>query len=185
MRETRVASRYAASLLDLALENNLLDKVTADVQLINATINENKELRVLLGSPIIKEDKKTAILREIFGKKVTEPTLKFLELIAKKRREANLLEVGTEFLNLVNSHKGIQRVIVTTAVGLDDKLRKEVLDIVRKSTDSEIELVENIDKKILGGFILQIGDQHIDSSIVRSIKRLRRNFSDNPYNKEI
>jgi F-type H+-transporting ATPase subunit delta len=185
MKDTRVASRYALSLFDLAIENNILDAVSEDMKLILSVIEDNREFAALLKSPLVKADKKSEIFKEVFGKKVSAPTLKLLELVASKRREESLDLIANEFLTLVNEHKGIQKVIVTTAIGLDSKLRSEVLNIIKKSTDSEIELVEKIDKSIIGGFILKIGDQNIDSSIARSIKKLRRNFSENPYNKEL
>lgn len=185
MRETRVASRYALSLFDIALENNILNEVSDDMKLILSVIEENRDFNVLLRSPLVNPDKKSEIFREIFGKKVSAPTIHLLELVAKKKREENLEQIAKEYLSLVNEHKGVQQVIVTTAIGLDDKLRKEVMEAIKKSTESEVELIEKVDKSIIGGFILKIGDQNIDSSIARTVKKLRRNFSENPYNKEL
>ncbi len=57
-----VATRYAKSLFDLANEKNLLEPVSADMKMINATCKANHELVVVLKSPIIKTDKKQSIL---------------------------------------------------------------------------------------------------------------------------
>jgi F-type H+-transporting ATPase subunit delta len=185
MKETKTASRYAKSLLDLALDKNSLDKMNADMKLVEEVCEQNPEFIYLLDSPIVKSDKKIAIFNAILKGKVTEDTLIFLALLAKKRRESFLPGIASEFSKLYNTHKGIQKAIVTTANGIDDELRKKVFEVIKKSTSSEIELVEKTNKDLIGGFILKIGDTQIDSSIVRSIKKLKQNFSENPYIPEI
>jgi F-type H+-transporting ATPase subunit delta len=184
MKETRVANRYAMSLLDLALEKNVVKDVNDDMTLVLKTIQESKDLQNLLNSPIINEGKKIAIFKELFHNKINALSGAFIEMLARKRRETNLAGIAEEFTKLYNEHRGVQRAIVTTAVGLDSKLRKEILELVKKQTSSEVELVERIDKSIIGGFTLQLGDTQIDSSIVRSLKRLRRDMGDNLYKQQ-
>lgn len=183
MKETRVATRYAASLLDLALEQNALEKVNEDMWLIKGAIKGNRDLSIMLQSPLIKADKKNEILSAVFKGKVNDLTLSFLSLLAKKRRESKLEQIVEEFHDLYNRHKGIQMAIVTTAVGLDENLRKKVLDMIKAQTNSEIALVEKIDKDLIGGFTIQIGDKKIDSSIVRSLKSLKRELGGDLYKK--
>jgi len=185
MKETRVASRYASSLLDLALEQNSLEDVNRDMKLIAKTAAENRDFQVFLKSPIIKADKKFDILKQIFNGKVATLTISFLELLSKKRREIYLTQIASSFSDLYNEHKGVQRAVVTSAVGLDDKIRNQILDLVKSQTKSEIELIEKIDKDLIGGFTLKIGDKQIDSSIVRSLKKLKRDLGKNPFNKEV
>ena len=74
--------------------------------------------------------------------------------------------------------------VITTASGLDEDLRKKVLDLVRKSADSEIELIEKTNDKLIGGFTLQVGDKRVDASIAKQIKKLALSFNENPYIKE-
>ena len=71
--------------------------------------------------------------------------------------------------------------MITSAVGLDDNLRKKVLEIVKNSVKSEEELVEKVNKDLIGGFVLKVGDKQVDAGILRQIKNLRRSFSENPY----
>ena len=70
---------------------------------------------------------------------------------------------------------------ITSAVGLDDKLRKQVYDLIRNSTNSEVELIEKIDKKLIGGFILRMDDKQYDASISSELRKLTQAFSSNPY----
>jgi F-type H+-transporting ATPase subunit delta len=92
--------------------------------------------------------------------------------------------IAKEFTRQYKEMRGIQIAIITSAVGLDDKLRKEVYDIIKKSADSEIELVEKVDKNLIGGFVLRMGDKQYDASIASDLKRLTKEFSSNPYIKK-
>jgi F-type H+-transporting ATPase subunit delta len=70
---------------------------------------------------------------------------------------------------------------VTTAAGLDDQLRKQVYQLVKDSMKSEVELVEKVDDKLIGGFVLRIGDKQYDASVAAALRKLTREFSVNPY----
>ncbi len=180
MVETKVASRYAKSILGLAIEQGILEAVKNDMTLIAGTIAGSRDLAALLDKPIVAIDKKVAILNDIFGKKVNKLTLEFITLITKKRRENNLEGIAREFIASYKVHKNIETVVITSAVGLDDTLRKQVMAIVNKDK-TEIELVEKIDKKIIGGFILRKGDKEFDASILKSLDKITREFKSNHY----
>jgi len=185
MAEAKLGRTYAKSLFDLSLEKGNTEAVYQDMSLIHQVCEENRALILLLQNPIIFPEKKTSILREIFQKKIDALTMRFLEIIVHKRRENQLLSITTEFIASYLAYKGIEKAIVTTATGLDDKLRSEVIAMVKKSSQSNVELVEKIDKKLLGGFVLRVGDVQYDASISRSLKKLSREFLQNSYIKKI
>ena len=68
--------------------------------------------------------------------------------------------------------------------GLDDELRKKVLQVVKDAVKSELELVEKVDKNIIGGFIIRVGDNQDDTSIRTKIQKLNRLFSENLFIKD-
>ena len=177
MKETRIASRYAKSLLTLALEQGELENAYNDMKLVSETCDSSKDLSLLLQSPIVKPDKKTKILREIFAGWLGKLSLSFIDIIIKKRRENYLEAIAREFQNQYKSHKNILTAVVTSVVGLDDKIRSEIMKIVKDSTNAEVELVEKADKDLIGWLILRIGDKQVDASIQRKLLNLRRDFS--------
>ncbi len=73
----RLSKRYAVSLLEMANEQNKLDTIFKDMQSIVAHTEENRDLKMLLKSPIISSDKKSASLNAIYSGKVDELTSKF------------------------------------------------------------------------------------------------------------
>jgi F-type H+-transporting ATPase subunit delta len=182
---SRVASRYVKSLLDLAVTQNQLDKVHADMNLFADTLNKSRDLELMLKSPVIKHDKKNAILTAIFKGKVTPLTLAFIDILTRKNREPLIPEIAREFHNAYNVHKGIGKASVTTTVPLDAKTRSQFETLVRKLAEKkEVELEEKIDKDLIGGFVLNVEDRQIDASIKNSLKKLKLKFSENPYIKE-
>lgn len=185
MTDSRAASRYVKSLLGLAVEQNALEQVHQDMQLFAKVVAENRSFELMLKNPIIKHDKKRDILESLFKGKVHSLTMSILDIITRKNREPLLPAIAKEFHNAYNEHKGIGKATVTTAVPLDVKLRSEIENLVKKySNKSNIELTEKVDKEMIGGFILNVGDQQVDASIKNKLKALKLNFSQNPYIKE-
>ncbi|MEI9919568.1 MAG: ATP synthase F1 subunit delta [Bacteroidota bacterium] len=182
---SRVASRYVKSLLDLAVNQGSLETVHADMQLFADTIGKNRDLELMLKSPVIKHDKKNAILTAIFKSKVSALTMAFMDILTKKNREPLLPEIAKEFHNAFNVYKGIGKASVITPVPMDAATRAEFEAIVRKlSNRKEVELEEKVDKDLIGGFVLNVEDKQIDASIRNNLKKLKLKFSENPYIKE-
>ncbi len=186
MQQTRVSHRYAKSLLDLALEKGQLEPVHEDMRLVLETIRANRDLSILLNSPVVKTDKKLDILKAIFGGNIGVISTEFMNILTRKRREGELEGIAEAFVSQYKKHKQVLTAVITSATGLDDKLRAQVLEVVKQSAgDKSIELVEKTDKALLGGFILRVGDKQVDASVLRQIRNLERNFSENPYISEI
>lgn len=186
MADSRAASRYVKSLLDLAVERKVLEEVHHDMVFFTEVISKSRQLELLLQSPVIKHDQKLEILKRIFSGKVHSLTMAFFDIITRKNREPILAAVAREFHNAYNEYKGVGKATVTTAIPLDSKARAEVEKLVRRYSDKkEIELIERVDPELIGGFILNVGDRQVDASIKNKIKTLKVKFSENPYIKEL
>ncbi|UOQ75695.1 ATP synthase F1 subunit delta [Hymenobacter sp. 5516J-16] len=186
MSELRVASRYAKSLLDLAEERGELEVVKQDMDLFSKTLNENRELRLLLRNPIVKHDKKLAILQAVFGGKVSALTEKFFSIVTQHNRESALEFIGSEFLTQYNLLRGMQAAEVTTATPLTAELREHLRQVVRQQSGlANVTLTEKVDASLIGGFVLRIGDRLIDDSVSYRLRKLRNEFSKNPYQPQL
>ncbi len=179
--ETKVAKRYAKSLISLSNEKGIIDSVNNDMQLFAAVCIENNDLALLLSTPIIHSDKKLSILKQIFAHRVNIMTMTFFEIVIRKGREKYLIQIAKNFITQYKILKKILTAEIVSAVGLDDKLRKQVYELLRNNENSEVELMEKVDKKLIGGFVLRIGDKQYDASVVASIRKLKQAFAENPY----
>jgi len=185
MSDVRVASRYAKSLLELAEEKGKLEEVHKDMMLLNTVGEENYNLSLAMRNPIIKNDKKNAILNSIFKGKVSDITLAIFKIICRKNRASILPFLGGEFHKQYNAFKGIEKATVTTAMKLDKELRSTFEKIVKQiSSEKQVELEEVVDENIIGGYVLKVGDRQLDDSIKSKINALELKFSENPYIKE-
>ncbi len=177
-----VASRYAKSLLDLAVEKGQLDAVYADMRQVSEVAENSKEFVNFLNSPVIKTDKKIAVLKSIFEGKLNALTLGFFTVVATKRRESVIPEMATSFIEQYRTHKNILTAVVTSASGLDAATRQKALDLVKSQMQGEIELVEKTDPKLIGGFVLRIGDKQIDRSVSRQLSNLKKELTNKALN---
>ena len=176
MKTATAAKRYAKSLLYIAIEKGVLENIKTDMAIVaNACLNA-KDLRIMLNNPILKSDKKGNILKVIFESRLSELSNKFIALITKKKREALLPQIANEFAVLYNDYRNVITAIVTSAHSLDDILRKKVMEIIGNSVKSEVELFEYVNKKLIGGFIISIGNTQVDASVARSLKNLKKEF---------
>lgn len=182
MADQQVAARYAKSLLDLAKEQGTLATVKQDMDLLATTVAGSRDLRLLLRNPVVKHDKKLAILTAIFGGKVSELMMRFFQIITSKNREDTLELVGEEFLKQYNRLMGVQVAEVTSAMPLTPEARATVEGLVKKQTGlQQVMLTEKVDAGLIGGFVLRVGDQQIDESVRGNLRRLRTSLTDHSF----
>jgi len=172
MSEKRIASRYAKSLIDLAVERNMLEKVFEDIRFFNSTCRQNPELENLFRSPIINLDKKQQIVSGIFKSKVDPLTASFLDIIVKKNRSSYLLAIAAEFIAQYMEIKNIATASVSTASSLSDAVKTEIAEVLQAQTGKTIELSSKVDKSLIGGLVVQMGDRLYDASIRTKIKNI-------------
>jgi F-type H+-transporting ATPase subunit delta len=184
MINSKVTHRYAKALLDLAINEKQLDVCLSDMTLIKTVCSENNDFSLLLKSPIVNTDKKTSIISQVFENKLSKTTSLFLKVITSKKREALIPLIAENFIRLHKTHNKIATAKVTTATPLDKETRKEVTNYVKSKTNFSIELIEEIDDEIIGGTIIQMGDQQLDGSIRRNIKELKNTYNKNLYIKD-
>ncbi|MCA6435748.1 MAG: ATP synthase F1 subunit delta [Bacteroidetes bacterium] len=180
-----VASRYAKSLIDLAIETKQLEEVRKDMQLIKSVCQSNGDFVNLLESPIVKTDKKMAIFKTIFEGKISATTQSFLNVIAVKKREGYIDDMANAFDDLYKQQLNITTVKVESAVKLDDASKQQLLNLVKTKVTGQIELVEKVNPELIGGFIITINDTQIDQSVRTKLNQLRKNFSTNLYLPEL
>ena len=182
MNNPRLAGRYAKSLLDLAVEQNQLDTVYADIKFLGAVCKSNPDFVVILKSPVIKNDKKDKIIQSITKDRVSKVTSLFIQLLVQKNRENVLPEIVESFLEQYNKLKDIHRVKISTAVPLSADAEKAILDKVRSNTHiKNIELETVVQEELVGGFKLEVGGVLIDATILKELHHLKKQFKNNEY----
>jgi F-type H+-transporting ATPase subunit delta len=181
MLNTRVAGRYAKSLVDLSLEQNMLEKVYEDMLYLKRLLND-REFVLMLKSPIVTADKKQTVLNALTNGRISDLTARFNTLLIKKGREMNMPEVIDGFIEQYKVHKKIRVVKLTTASEVSEEMKRSIISKVKTMGEmTNIELISIVDPSIIGGFILQIGDQVYDTSISNELNNISKQFQNNDY----
>ena len=182
MPNPRLATRYAKSLIDLAIEKGELEKVYADMQWLSGVCKSNRDFVNLLRSPIIKGDTKKKILEAVTNGNISEMTAAFNRLLITKGRESNLPEISNAFITAYKEKKNIQTIKLTTAAPVSDAVRNAIVTQIKKSAGFQnVELEEKVDPDIIGGFVLQAGDKLLDASISYDLKAIAKQFENNDF----
>ncbi len=185
MANLRAATRYAKSILELALENGKLEEVHNDFQKLLRVSKGNHLLGVVLKNPVIKSEKKIAILKQLFAEEAQDITINFFEVVSRKNREEILLDVAEQFVVQYNIHSSIQIAYLTTTFPIDDSLRAEFMKVIKEISGLEnVSLVEKVDTEIIGGFVLRVNDRLWDDSISSKLRTLRNEFTTNYIEKQ-
>ncbi|ADY53053.1 ATP synthase F1 subcomplex delta subunit [Pseudopedobacter saltans DSM 12145] len=177
MSEIKVASRYAKSLLDLAIEKNVEKEVRNDMQLFADTLKANPELATVIKNPIISLDKKRNILSAIFEGKLQQVTYSFFNIMINKGRAAVLQGAAREFVNQYNVHNNINTVKVVSATPLTEISKEEIINRVKSVLGGEVILNASVDENLIGGIVLTIGDKQYDASIASKLSQLKKAFA--------
>ena len=182
MTNPRLASRYAKSLLDLAIERNILEDIYKDTKYLSALCSQSKEFLNVLKSPVIQGEKKKAIIAAVVKPNVQELTTLFVNLLITKGREKDLADIAEAFEGLYNELKGISKVKLTTAVAVSDEVKNTIIAKVQAGQNLKtIDLETVVDEKILGGFVLEFNNNLFDASIAKELKNIKKQFEGNIY----
>ncbi|MFY7734722.1 MAG: ATP synthase F1 subunit delta [Bacteroidia bacterium] len=174
MSDFRVASRYAKSLVDLAIEQNLLEVVCADMKLFKQTIEQNQSLENLLKSPVIKGDKKLAVITQIFASSFNKLTLSFISIIVRKQREMIFTSICDAVIAQYNEINKIATASVKTAVEASAEIQAEIKNFLQQQSGKNVELKMHVDPSLIGGVMIQMEDRLYDASISGSLRKAKQ-----------
>jgi F-type H+-transporting ATPase subunit delta len=182
MPNPRLATRYAKSILDLAVERGQLEEVYNDMLFLQRIVNSNRDFVNLLRSPVVPSDKKQSIVDMITAGSIGELTNAFTKLLINKGREGELPEIITAFIRQYKDNKGIHTLKLTTAAPVSEEVKNRIVEQVKQTSDMKnIELEATVDPGIIGGFVLQAGDKLVDASISYDLKELSKQFENNVF----
>jgi F-type H+-transporting ATPase subunit delta len=178
MIQNRAAIRYAKAILAFALEQKAEQEVQKDFQQLLETVNGSPELADFIESPVLDAATKKTTLEKLFPQQ-SKATQQAMVLLADNQRIDLLAPIAQEYQDRYDALQGIQKAMVTTAVALEASLEKEVLAIAQKMTAKKVVLENRIDPAILGGFILQLGDQQYNASVAQQLQTLKQELTEN------
>ncbi|MCB0734891.1 MAG: F0F1 ATP synthase subunit delta [Flavobacteriales bacterium] len=171
---SRVAARYAKSLLDLTSEKGSSDAVYAEMQALKNLIKESSDLADLLRNPIVSTTHKRTVLAKIFSG-MSEDTRSFVDLVADRKRESDLVDMAQNYIERYDALKGIGRAEVRSAIPLNNDTMERVKTYLQNVAGAgEIQLENVIDPSVLGGMVVHYEDKLLDMSVATELKEISK-----------
>jgi F-type H+-transporting ATPase subunit delta len=165
--------RYAAALFDLAESAKALDATSADLAKVKAALAESADLRALTTAQQIgRADAGNAIAALARGFGLTDLTTRFLGVLAANGRLASLGAIIRQYEVMLGAHKGTAAATVTSAQPLTAGQLKALEAKLKARTGRSMAIDQMVDPGILGGLIVRIGSEQIDSSVKTRLERL-------------
>jgi F-type H+-transporting ATPase subunit delta len=164
--QASLSGRYASALFDLARDGKAIDAVEASLAKLESALAESADLRRLIASPLVARAQAAAAVKSVGAAlKLDALTNNFLGVLANNRRLGQIGKVIAAYRDLAARHRGEASAMVTTAHPLDDKQLTALKAKLKARVGRDVAITTKTDPEILGGLIVKIGSQLIDSSI--------------------
>ncbi len=171
--QASLSGRYASALFDLARESKVIEQVETSLATLENAILQSDDLRRLVASPLVARGAAANAIIAVGGSlNLDKLTTNFLGVLASNRRLAQLTKVIASFRDLAANHRGEASATVTTAHGLSDTQVSALKAKLKARVGRDVAVTMKIDPAILGGLIVKIGSQLIDSSIRTKLNTL-------------
>ena len=171
--QASLSGRYASALFDLARESKAIEKVEASLTTLESAMVQSDDLRRLIASPLVGRGAATNAIKAVATSlKLDALTANFLGVLATNRRLGQAGKVIASFRALAANHRGEASATVTTAHPLDDKQVTALKAKLKARVGRDVAVTTKVDPAILGGLIVKIGSQLIDSSIRTKLNTL-------------
>ncbi len=173
MLENAVARRYAQAFFAIAQEKDLVDKLEEELKTVVETIEENRELKLVVYHQLISPEEKKAIMEKVFSQEISEITVNFLGIVIDKYRAPYIPAIYEEFVTYANESRNMADAQVKTSSKLSDDDLEMIKGKLAAVTGKTIRLQPEVDPGLIGGVVVRIGDKIIDGSIAGRLAKLK------------
>ena len=185
MSKALIARRYAKALLDLAVEQQALPAVRADLLGLAALLQRSPELAWLVRVSPLNTQEKDGRLRALFADRVHPITLRFLRFLNARHRLNRLDTLLAEFEELCDAQAGVVRVRITSARPLAaDQLAALQAGLgtalLAGRPAGNVKTEQRVEPALLGGFKVQTGDLVRDFSLASQLDLLQQHWLQAP-----
>ncbi len=164
--QASLGGRYATALFELAAEAKSIDKVEASLGTVRTALDESGDFKTLTTSPLIGRGAAAKAVLAAADQLGLDPTTKnFLGVLAENRRLGELPAIIRAFRELAARHRGETTAEVVSAHPLSEEQVDALQQQLRARVGREVSVDLSVDPALLGGLVVRIGSQMIDSSI--------------------
>jgi len=175
----RIARVYATAFMEVAAKSPdaaaLVDEV---VSLVTDVLDQFPQFDATLRSALVSHEEKQQLLDRVFGNRISVDVLNFLKVLSKHGRLELLRPIARQLKKLHSERSGMREVEVRVAIALDDAVRREIEQTLRKTLRAEPVMRVRVDPSLVAGMVIRVGDTVYDSSIQTQLEHARRHMID-------
>lgn len=169
-----IAGRYAQAVFDIVNAEGQIDSLARETDELAAALDDSAELRELIGSPKYSRVQQASAIRAIAGKMgLSDVMSNTLQLMAQNRRLFVLPQLIARLRELIATARGEVTAEVTSAAALSDAQQQRLKDILAEKSGKKVKLNTRVDEALIGGMIVKLGSQMIDSSVRSKLASLQ------------
>lgn len=169
VKEVVLAKVYAAAILKLSQAAKQADVVEEELRNLAAVVDKDAAFAEFLDSPTVGMNTRQQTIEKLFRGKFGDLAVDALQVLNRNERLSLIREVAAAYHELLEVATGRVEVFVRTASAMNDDLRNRLRDTLAKTTGRQVDLVERIDDTLIGGLVVQIGDDKYDNSVRRKL----------------
>jgi F-type H+-transporting ATPase subunit delta len=167
-----VAERYASALFEVAKRKGFEDEINNNLGLVKGLF-EDLAFRRLLLSPRIRIEKKMESLGRGLEGVVNPLIMSLLGLLLDRKRVGHFPEIAGVYTLMLEDARGIARAKVRTAIPLDEATEKRLMEVLEDVTGKRILLEKIVDRTLIGGVAVRVGDNLLDSTIRTRLREMK------------
>ncbi len=172
-----VSKTYGDALFELAVEENLTDSLMEEIQMVQTALKENEDFEKILMHPEIPKSEKLQVIENVFKGQTSDALTGFFRIVVTKGRYKDLPDIFAYFIARVKEYRKIGVAQVTSAISLSEEQKKKIEKKLLDSTQYEtMEIEYKVDKSLIGGLLIRIGDRVVDSTIKHRLNSLTANL---------
>lgn len=172
-----IAKRYAEALFEVAQEDNNLQPVREELNFVGKCLKENQDFEKLLNTPLVNSSEKKEIFTNIFKDQFSSEILNFLYILVDKGRINFIHDIIKEFNHMMDASKNMVEGVAITAVDLDKETLLKLQVQLSMASGKNVKLQNKVDKQIIGGVLVKIGDKVIDATLKNRLGHLKQQLS--------
>jgi ATP synthase, F1 delta subunit len=174
MDEGKISIRYARALYALAVEKGIEQQVYNEMQILSQAFLEVADLSKTLANPMHTVEEKLSLLTTASGSDISSLLSDFFRFVIKKGREEFMIFIAMSYQDYYRAKQHIVVGKITSTLPLKEESLEKVRQLVKNNFDSTIDLSTKVDPSIIGGFILEVNNFRMDSSIKTELQNIQK-----------
>lgn len=167
--------KYADAIFLLAEEEGMLESVQKELETVNTVLRSNPEYSRILDTPALSKDERLKLIDAAFGT-LGEYVQNLLKMLSTSHSTYAFPRLYSAFTKLYNEKKGIVSVEVISAVALTESERSKLKANLERKLCKKVEIINNVDKSILGGIVLRYDSLQLDGSVKTRLDNIERSL---------